>query len=53
MEQKHDLEELQKTLRWALYLAQEVDGSITELVQLIGKAVEMCRECISDYSNNR
>lgn len=41
------MEELYKQLVYALHLAVNCNESTSEIVQLIGKAVEICREAMN------
>ena len=41
---RFSVDELYKQLVWSLHMAVNCDNCKNELVQLIGKAVEICRE---------
>jgi len=41
---KYTLKDIMKSLTWALFLSQNVEGSSTPFVQAIGRAVEIGRD---------
>ena len=41
---RYTLKDIMKSLTWALFLSQNVEGSSTSFVQAIGKAIELGRD---------